>query len=256
MANPGVVTLESVRTSAQQRADMFTSDFITNAEWNANINASYFELYGLLVQKYGNEYFVALDSTGNFFQFTTNGTSEIYPLPDGSTTYLMPDGSTAPAFFKLLGVELQVNGANDWLTLKPFPFIERNRISSSNAAAYVGRSTNLRYHLLGSSLWLKPRPMGGQIVRLQYVPRMTILVNDDDTFDGVNGWEEYIIIDAAIKALQKEESDTSVLMAQKVAMIQRIEAEAENRDAGSPARVGDARGIGYDDRDCDNNELT
>lgn len=254
MASVGFTTLEAVRIAAQQRSDQFSSDFLTQAEWNANINASYFELYGLLVQKYGNEYFVALDSTGSFFQFTTNGTSEIYPLPDGSVTYLMPDGSTAPSFFKLLGVDLQINGANQWVTLKPFPFIERNRISTQNAQASIGRSTNLRYHLLGSNLLLRPRPMSGQIIRIPYVPRMTILVDDDATFDGVNGWEEYIVIDAAIKAMQKEESDCSILMAQKTAMIQRIEAEAENRDVGSPARVGDARGIGYDDRGSDNEE--
>lgn len=248
MANPGVTTLEAVRIAAQQRADMFNSDFLTSAEWNANINASYFELYGLIVQKYGNDYFVAIDAAGGFYQFTTNGTAEIYPLPDGSSTYLMPAGTTAPAFFKLLGVELQVNGANDWMTLKPFEFIERNRFAVPNMQSALGRRTNLRYRLISNQLWLKPIPMAGQVVRLQYVPRMTILVNDDDTFDGVSGWEEYIIIDAAIKALQKEESDCSVLMAQKAAIIVRLQAEAENRDAGSPARVGDSRDAnGWDD---------
>lgn len=250
--NPGITTLEAVRIAAQQRADMLNSNFLSKAEWDNNINASYFELYGLLVQKYGNDYFVAIDANGGFYQFTTNGTSEIYPLPDGSSTYLMPAGTTAPAFFKLLGVELQVSGANDWMTLKPFEFIERNRFAVPNMQSALGRRTNLRYRIISGQLWLKPVPMGGQVVRIQYVPRMTILVADDDTFDGVNGWEEYIVIDAAIKALQKEESDVSALMAQKTAIIQRIEAEAENRDAGSPARVGNSRNVngwGYSDFD-------
>ena len=40
---------------------------------------------------------------------------------------------------------------------------------------------------------------------------------------------EYVITDAAIKMMQKEESDTSVLQLQKAALIRRIEAAAENR---------------------------
>lgn len=57
--------------------------------------------------------------------------------------------------------------------------------------------------------------------------------------DGVNGWEEYIVVDAAMKCLQKEESDVSVLMAEKSALKQRIEAMASNRDAGKPERITD-----------------
>jgi hypothetical protein len=59
--------------------------------------------------------------------------------------------------------------------------------------------------------------------------------------DGVSGWLEYVITDAAIKAMQKEESDVSVLMAQKAALVARIIAAAENRDAGNPATVADVQ---------------
>ncbi len=64
--------------------------------------------------------------------------------------------------------------------------------------------------------------------------------------DGVSGWEEYVVVDAAIKAMAKEESDPSVLMAQKQGLLQRIESAAENRDAGSPARVSDSRGADFE----------
>lgn len=57
--------------------------------------------------------------------------------------------------------------------------------------------------------------------------------------DPINGWDEYIVIDSAIKCLQKEESDVSVLLSQKNAIIQRIEALANNRDAGEPERTTD-----------------
>ncbi len=63
---------------------------------------------------------------------------------------------------------------------------------------------------------------------------------------GVNGWDEYVIIDAAIKCLIKEESDVQVLLLQKQQMLKRIEDMAANRDAGDPERVSDTS-LGYGD---------
>lgn len=226
------MTLAQVRLASQQRSDMVNSDFISTAEWNSYINQSYFELYDLLVQKYGDDYFVAEP-----VEIPMDGSSYLYPLPDG-TLY-----SGAPAFYKLLGVDLQLvnNGSpGTFVTVKPFSFQDRNRYAVPNFQSFYG-VTNLRYRLQGNNLWLTPTPASGQTIQLWYVPRLTQLVDDDDTVDGISGWTEYIIIDAAIKAMQKEESDVSVLFAQKQAMIQRIEAAAENRDAGNPACVTDSR---------------
>lgn len=64
---------------------------------------------------------------------------------------------------------------------------------------------------------------------------------DTDTVDGVSGWEEYIIVDTCIKAMAKEESDPSVFIAQKNALIKRIEEAAENRDIGEPEVVSDSK---------------
>lgn len=64
---------------------------------------------------------------------------------------------------------------------------------------------------------------------------------DDDRFDGINGWEEYVVVDAAIKCLIKEESDISALMAQKMALKTRIEQMADDRDVGEQEYVGRTR---------------
>lgn len=61
--------------------------------------------------------------------------------------------------------------------------------------------------------------------------------DDPDRFDGINGWEEYIVIDAAIRALAKEESDPSLLMAEKNEMEQRLQEMADSRDKGRPKRL-------------------
>lgn len=219
----GVTTLLAIRTTVRQRCDMVNSQFITDAEFNGYINASYYELYDLLVQKYGDNYFVASP-----FAITTDGVATQYALPAD--------------FYKLLGVDLKLTASPaSFVTLQPFNFKERNRFGAPNVQTVYG-TTNLRYRLNGNSLWLQPLPSGGQSLQVWYVPRLVALVADADTVDGVSGWEEYIVADVCIKAMVKEESDPSGFAAQKAALAQRIEAAAENRDAGSPATVVDSRG--------------
>lgn len=222
------LTLAQLRTLCQQESDMVNTTFITDSEWNSYINQSYFELYDLLVQKYGDDYF------STRAEFTTDGSTQLYPLPDG-TIY-----SSAPLFYKLLGVDLNLapGTQESWVTIRRFNMSDRNRYAVPNFQSFYG-VTNLRYKLEGSTLWLTPIPTAGQVIRLWYVPRLTPLANDSDTCDGISGWTEYIVVDAAIKAKDKEESDTSVLMARKMGLIQRIEAAAENRDAANPATVSD-----------------
>jgi hypothetical protein len=63
---------------------------------------------------------------------------------------------------------------------------------------------------------------------------------DATQIDGIAGWEEYVIIDAAIKAQVKQEYDITDLKAAKLEMKARIEAMAEGRDAGQAHHVSDA----------------
>lgn len=193
-------TLAQLRTRAESESDNINSSFVADSEWKDYINASYAELYGVIVQCYSNDYYVASP-----YSFVTDGISQLYSLPAD--------------FWKLLGVDLQVQASNLWVTLKSFSFQARNAFGLINS----------------------PVPMAGQTLRLWYVPTLTPLVNDSDsTVPVLNGWEEYIVIDAAMKALAKEEADVSVLGARKAAMLERIQSEAENRDAGTPARIVDS----------------
>lgn len=201
---------------------MVNSQFVTDAELNSYINQSYFELYDLLIQKYGDNYYVKLP----FFSFPADGITEFYPLPDD--------------FYKLIGVNLVLSPGTpaSRVTLKRFNTPARNMYSVPNFQSFYG-VTNLGYQLLANTLWLTPIPAGNQVIEILYIPRLVALVADTDVADGFSGWLEYVIIDVAIKALNKEESDTSVLMARKQAMMMRIESAAENRDAANPMCVSD-----------------
>jgi hypothetical protein len=226
-------TLAQIRTAIRQRADMVNSQFVTDAELNSYINQSLCELYDLLITLY-EDYYVAAPLT-----FQTDGTSAQYPLPDG-TLY-----SAAPAFYKILGCDLGLTGnANAWVTLKKFDFISRNRyLYPQVTSTYLG-VFNLRYRVVGDTIMFIPTPSAGQYVKLWYIPQLTQLSSDTDKIPQIMsgaGYSEYVIVDGAIKCLQKEESDVSVLQIQKMALIKRIEDSGMNRDAGQPDTISDVR---------------
>jgi hypothetical protein len=62
-----------------------------------------------------------------------------------------------------------------------------------------------------------------------------------NTMTGYAGLEEYLVTDGAIKMMQKEESDVSVLLTQKQALIARYRGNYENRDAGTPKTATNVR---------------
>lgn len=225
--NPGQTTLGNLRLECQQRTDRVYSDNISTQEWNSMISQSYKELWDILAQKFGDDYFVASPYT-----YTTSQNVNMYPLPSD--------------FKALLGAEVALNPAdpNSWITIKQFEFIQRNLLNFPNIYTFYG-ITNIRYRLNGNNLYIVPLPQSGQTLRIWYVPRPNQLINDTDTVDAIAGWEEYIVADVCIKALAKTEEDPSVFMAQKMALLKRVEEAAENRNIGEPQRVSDSRRVNF-----------
>lgn len=225
----GILSLGEIRLRAQQAADMQNSKFLTLPEWNFNINQSALELYDLLITAY-EDYYVAPR-----LSFQTDGSSD-YDLPNGENY----DG--APALYKLYGVDCGLDASqNAWVTLKKYDFISRNRYVYPQITTSLLGVFNLQYRMIGEKLRFIPPPASGQTIGLWYYPRLDTMLKDTDVLNGISGWTEYVIIDAAIKALRKEESDTTELMAQKMAMKRRIEESSTNRDAGQPDTVSPTR---------------
>jgi hypothetical protein len=234
------MSLAATRLAALQRADRVNSNFVTLQELNSYINQSYTELYDLLVTTF-EDYYVAAP-----IQFNTNGSQYQYPLPNGVLTFTNPINNTtfvAPPFYKLLGVDLGLNNAsNGYVTVNRFEFINRNRFVYPNTASTIYGVFNLQYRVLGNIIEFIPTPSANQPIRIWYVPRLQELLQDTDVLDGISGWTEYVITDVAIKILQKEESDVSVLAAQKLDLRKRIIDSGVNRDAGRPDKISDSRG--------------
>lgn len=226
---PGQTTLGNLRLEAQQRTDLIYSSNITTQEWNSMISQSYKELYDIIIQKFGNDYFIQVP-----FYITTTGEVD----PDYQTqVFALPDD-----FYKLMRVEVALNPGdpNSWITLRKFEAIQANLYNYPNQYTMYG-ITNLRYRLWGVNLQIVPITAAGQTIRVWYSAKPNQLIYDTDTVDAISGWEEYIIADVCIKALAKQEQDVTVFAAQKGALMKRLEEAAENRDVGSPEVISDSR---------------
>lgn len=229
----GRLSLGEIRLRAQQASDLENSGFVSMPEWNFYINQSAKEYYDLLITAY-EDYFIA-----PVLRFATNGSSQFYDLPNGQNY------SGVKPFYKLYGVDCGLDNSNNaWVSLKKFNFIERNRYVFPQINSTFLGVFNLQYRLLGDQIEFIPTPSANQYIGLWYFPRLPALLKDTDSLDGFSGWTEYVIVDAAIKAVRKQEGDTTLLNAQKMMLKQRIEQTAQNRDAGQPDNISDTRSWG------------
>ncbi|MBV9311553.1 MAG: hypothetical protein JOZ73_12010 [Solirubrobacterales bacterium] len=222
------VTLNDLRTATLVAANMENSTFIAttpvgSSELDRYINQSWFELYELLLGK-GQDLFLS---------------SYSLTLVNGQDTYALPAD-----FYKLRGVDITSGG--DTRDVTPFSFAARNDFKNARGWTQFGP---VQYRLYGANIVFIPVPGSSDQAKLWYYPAPTAFTSGAQSQDFVAGWDEYVIVDAAIKCLRKEESDVSVLLAQKAALKTRIEENIAVRDAGHPSRVtivrGGRRAFGY-----------
>lgn len=216
------LTLSELRLRSRQRADMESSEFVGDSEFNYYINSALRELHDILVQSYGENYYVKSAT------ITTTPQQEEYAISS-----IVTDDD----FYKLKGLDAQLNG-DDFFTLQRFNFNERNRFQNFGTWDYLGL-TNVRYQLLGSNLRLSPAPDAEVLLRMWYIPSAQELTADTDIYDDINGYSDYIVASAARRALMKEESDVGELDGELQFLKRRIEEASQNRDAGKPESIED-----------------
>ncbi len=238
---PGQINLGYLRYMSQLRADKLNSYYLTQDEWNWNINQSTTGLYDILTTKYGDNYFMAppllLNLTGQ----------QYYPLPDGSNYPV--DGIPSPAMYKLIGVDANISGGSPttnagWVSVARFNDSDLNKYTAfPGQAGALNNAYEMAYREMGTNLWVIPLNTN-IVLRIRYVPILTQLLQDTDMLPfSISGWCEYVINDAAMKAMIKEESiEKWTLLAQaNQQIIERIETTAANRDVGQPNTVSNVR---------------
>lgn len=238
---PGQINLGYMRYMAQLRSDQLNSNFLTIDEWNFNVNQFAFELYDILVTKFGDDYFLAppllIPLTG----------AQFYPIPDGSNYPV--SGTPSPALYKLSGIDANVSGAAlgpnaGWVPLSRSNWSDRDRYTTwPGQAGALNNIYQMSYRQMGSNLFLFPQNMN-MLIQLWYVPMLRQMLLDTDMMPfSISGWSEYVIVSAAILGSNKEESFDLVtkLEEQKARLLERIETTAANRDVGQPNTVSNVR---------------
>lgn len=238
---PGQINLGYLRYFAQLKADKLNSEYLTLDEWNFNINQSANELYDILVNHYGDDYFFAPK-----LLISLTGLDD-YPLPDGSNYPI--NGVPSPAIYKLNGVDVNIGGTSNgpnagWQPLSRFNWSDRDKYTTFPAqAGALNNIYQMAYREMGNKLEIIPASTN-QLVRLNYVPILAQMLQDSDMLPfSISGWSEYIIVDAAMKGMIKEESleKWQALDATKDKLLDRINTTATNRDVGQPNTVSNVR---------------
>ena len=220
------VTLLDLRTSAKFHADMQNSNFILDPEWNFYINqgmTEYENILNALVEDYNIK--------------------ELYfTLPSNSISFALPAD-----FFDIRGLDINVNlnaTPNDlnWRSCRKYEFKERNR---NNLYSLYWNGNFIEYRVQGNTLHFIPGNHSTLYCRLFYTPVLPKLVLDTDTIDGVNGFDEYIALYAAIRAKDKEETDSSPLMMKQESYRRMILTYADSRNNDQGKTVSDVNNIGF-----------
>lgn len=223
--------------TAKSLADMENSTFVADAEWFEWLNRGLEDLWEMLQEAYGSEHFI---TTGS--QAITAGT-ESYDLSDSISV--------------LHSQYLHIGGQNYKLSrweLEEEPYLR-------NMSSALGSGSPFKYHLfqkssssstaIVSEAVFLPVPTSDCTWHYRFTPRFTPLTTGQ-SFDGVAGYEEYAELVAVIKALNKEESDPSMFVADLNRVKQRVMRMKGRRDAARPPKVKRTRkryGYGLDGGD-------
>lgn len=221
---PRTVTLTQVADRIRELGEISTT-YVTNAALFTEINQSALELVDKLVSAGSTDYFESTN-TQNIISGTSN-----YSLPAD--------------FYKMLGVDILTDN-NTYVNVQRYSFGDRNRYNNDPISA-VERQ-RIRYSIRGSNLILVPTPQWTEPngLRMLYVSSThgfdtanATPTNVNSTFDGILGWEDWIVYDCLIKFIGgKEEGDASQWAQLQAKLNARIE-EMKIRDRGDPDYIRD-----------------
>lgn len=223
------------RTLAQLRADVqYYADVVSgsarhpDSNINRLINESWQELR-MLVSDNGHQAYMKATS-GNL---TAGATS-----PFAFGTLSIPDDLVS-----LYAVDVTI-AANDVRSLDVVPFSERNEWRSSFgtntgipiACHIYNIGTESTTTVTAGKLAILPAPDAAYAYTLWYLPSWVDISTDAHVFDGVAGWEKWVIQDCVCKIAER---DNDMAQTYAIAQVERQRAEEKIlRDAARLQRVG------------------
>ncbi len=215
------VTLAQLRLDARLYADQrpgSATSFITESELTRLVNMKARELYDMLVEAHGSDYYA---------------TEATVAIVSGTTRYSLPAD-----FYALSSVTLEWTDLDHELLFEIGTHRQRTPLEASRQWS---RYEPKAYKLRASQIEFLPEPRSDVTCRLQYVPVFVSLVADGDTFDGINGWEKMLTLGVAMEMREIEKRPSASLASMYAEQIARIETLKAERDAESPREIVDVQ---------------
>jgi hypothetical protein len=173
------VTLAQLRTAVNDRGD-YRDPFLPNTELDEYINDSIAILFGMLAESDPQRY------------MTSNDISVV----SGTDAYNLPAD-----FYKLVNV--LVADSSSVTGYWPLERVDEMALHRDNAAIPVTEKRSARYRLRKDQIVIYPPPSWTDTVRIWYLPLPTKLTDPAHTFDSVNLWTEWVVLDVLVKVAQK-----------------------------------------------------
>jgi hypothetical protein len=207
------VSLSTLIQRVRQRSNLEGATlFITDPELIDSINASISAWWDLVrLSTWGGQYARVP------YTITTTPAISSYALPPNLASIISVDA------FVSTGVPIACYAYQEE---------QRNWLKLAALFGWSSWGVPIYYQLQGGNINFAPTPNGTVSVTLNYVPTAPQLSDYDDTLNSINGWEEWIVLDVAIKCLIKDGQLDIVpmLMNHKQEQTARIQAAAPQAD--------------------------
>lgn len=220
-------TLADLTSDVRDRSDLGDSQFRTDTQIKRYLNSSNRQMTAKLIALYGSDYLAAND--------TINTVS-------GTAYYNLPSDCFAPKFFRITldGHRMRIPRAtvddidvdDDTLSWGKFGVIPQHRV-------------------MKDQVLFTPTPNAVHVITVHYIStaiafeggddsRIEEMVNTDDYIQGYWNYEEWVVLNAAIKVKNDQEEDPTSLMIEQRAIWDDIVQIAGDRTTTEPEKIRDA----------------
>lgn len=254
------VTISELKTRALRRAKMENSQFADSDEVDRLVREAVAELYDKLIEARGAHYYLssaeAVSSAGgvlfvlpeDFYQLAAVYVNQSL----SATAFPGPPLVTNKFFPIIIGTDKNTNG---WQAIQPFGDQEAPGLMNATSATPYASQYRLRGVQNGADtsvealdlIEIRPVPQSQFLLRVEYIPRASTESYSDPPTDpvvnGINGWEQWVVLVVARTLLDEEESDTTGIERELARLESRLASLASNRDEGRGERIQDTQGI-------------
>jgi len=202
---------------------------LTDTESDANISDAY--LLTLVDRSYNKLYRKIATRYAGFFDMEYTSLN----LVEGQREYALPSD-----FMHLRGVDIVIG--TDRVPLTRISFGDRSNLT--NDPRYVPFRldrvrTNYGYFTQKNNLRIEPIPSSTEQLILTYVPRPVRISSGGTTFDVISGFDDFVIYDAAVQVLARQERDATMYAQLRQDALAMVIETCSPRETGDAIQVRD-----------------